>query len=76
MKSSKWRTIEFLKEEGAQRSFSIVSNVYGQPIQVMDSETYEMLELDDEAIRDSNPGDTVHLLKVEDSWYYVPDSMK
>ncbi len=73
MKSSKWRTIEFLAEAGSKRAFSIVSNVYGQPIQVMDSETFEMVDIDDDSIREINQGDTIYLLRVEDLWYYVPE---
>jgi len=73
MKSSKWRTIEFLAKEDAKRKFSIVSSAYGQPLQVMDSETFEIKEIYDESITSSISGDTLYLLEIDGRIYHVPD---
>ena len=46
LKSAKWRTIEFLAGADAVQQYMVVSNVYGQPLQLMNMETYETVEHD------------------------------
>lgn len=72
-KSSKWRTISFIAKSSEKRAFSIVSNTYGQPLQIMDSKTFEVKELDDISLREGTSGDTIYLLEHNQSWYLVPD---
>jgi len=72
-KSAKWRTISFITEESSKRAFSVVSNVYEQSIQLMDSESYEMLEIEPtEEIKLVESGMTIHLLNYQGRWYVVP----
>ena len=72
-KSSKWRTIRFIAESNEKRPFSIVSNVYGQPTQIMDSKTFEIIELDDQVELESESGETIYLLEFNNRWYLVPE---
>ncbi|MHA2068427.1 MAG: NMD3-related protein, partial [Candidatus Thorarchaeota archaeon] len=46
LKSAKWKTLEFISPESDKRQFMIVSNLYNQPVQIMDSESFEMYEID------------------------------
>ncbi len=71
-RSSKWRTIKFIAQGKEKRAFSIVSNVYGQPPQIMDSKTFEMLELDHVEL-EGTPGETIYLLEFNSRWYLVPE---
>ncbi len=72
-KSSKWRTILFIAKGSEKRAFSIVSNVYGQPIQIMDSKTFEIREITDETIRAGISGDTIYLIEYNQHWYLIPE---
>ncbi len=46
-KSSRWKTLEFLAKGSSKKEFMITSHAYGQPIQLMDSKTFEIVELDE-----------------------------
>ncbi|MFW9918467.1 MAG: 60S ribosomal export protein NMD3 [Candidatus Thorarchaeota archaeon] len=72
-KSSKWRTIIFIAKGTEKRAFSIISNVYGQPLQIMDSKTYEIREIEDDSIREGLSGDTLYLIEHNQRWYLVPE---
>jgi nonsense-mediated mRNA decay protein 3 len=73
-KSARWRSVAFLAEKTAQKPFSVVSNVYGQPIQLMDSVSYEILELEPtEFTQGIESGATINLLQYEEKWYIVPN---
>ncbi len=72
-KSSKWKTIRFITEGDSKREFTVVSNVYGKPLQVMASDTFEILELDDESIRQYVSGDSIYLIEHNNKLYPVPE---
>lgn len=72
-KSSKWRTLDFISPESTKRQFMVVSRAYGQPIQIMDSETYEMFEIDDNALsQEIGGGETIFAVLLEDNIYPLP----
>lgn len=72
-KSSKWRTLEFLAPESEKRQLMVVSNAYGQPVQLMDSETFDVYELDHEAIHiELAVGETIQAFKLEDRVLLLP----
>ncbi len=72
-KSSKWRTLEFITPESTKRQFMVISRVYGQPVQIMDSETYEMFEIDDSALSEKiGGGETIFAVVLDDSVYPLP----
>ena len=72
-KSARWRTLKFIAEESSKRSFTVVSNVYGQPLQVMDSVSYELKELEHSELTEGiEPGAVIHLLNHEEKWYILP----
>ncbi|NHI83479.1 MAG: hypothetical protein EAX81_04185 [Candidatus Thorarchaeota archaeon] len=62
-KSSKWRSLEFLAEASERRQYMIVSKVQNQPIQLMDSVTFEMHEIDSSVfLSNVAAGDTIYAL--------------
>lgn len=62
-KSSKWQTIQFKAPASSKRKFMILSRAYGHPIQLMDSESFEMIEIDSKIIDDSyQAGDTIEIV--------------
>lgn len=70
-KSAKWRTIEFLAPESTKREFMVVSRVYGQPVQLMDSQSYEMIEIDDSVLESSiNSGDSIFVVFFEELGHF------
>ena len=72
-KSAKWRSVAFIASDSEKRAFTVVTNVYGQPIQVMDSTNYEMHDLDhNENTEGLEHGVTMYLLRHNDKWYIVP----
>ncbi len=72
-KSSKWRTLEFISPESVKRQFMVVTRVYGQPVQLMDSRTFEMFEIDDESFsRDMKEGETIFGVVLGDIMYPLP----
>ncbi|MFX0045968.1 MAG: 60S ribosomal export protein NMD3 [Candidatus Hermodarchaeota archaeon] len=73
MKSSKWRTLEFISPESTKRQFMVVTKVYGQPVQLMDSKTFEMFEIDDESLfQDKKEGETVFGIILDDRVHLLP----
>ncbi|MHA2385812.1 MAG: hypothetical protein ACXAEE_06345, partial [Candidatus Thorarchaeota archaeon] len=72
-KSAKWKTIEFIAPESDKRQFMIVSNLYEQPVQIMDSESFEMHEIDqEELITEVSTGETTFGLYLDDRVYLLP----
>ncbi|MHA2002623.1 MAG: 60S ribosomal export protein NMD3 [Candidatus Thorarchaeota archaeon] len=72
-KSAKWKTIEFIAPESDKRQFMIVSNLYEQPVQIMDSESFEMHEIDQkELITEVSTGETTFGLYLDDRVYLLP----
>ena len=73
-KSSKWRTLEFLSEASEKRQFMVVSMVQGQPVQLMDSVTFEMHDIDPSMIpADVTAGDTIYALPYNERILPVPN---
>ena len=72
-KSSKWRTLEYLTSKDEMREFMITTRVYGQPVQLMDSETFEITELDESLLDDDfEAGTTVYGLIIDEEFYLLP----
>lgn len=72
-KSAKWRTIEFISPESDKRQFMIVSNLHNQPVQVMDSESFEMHEIDQKDLTiDVSTGETAFGLYLDNRVYLIP----
>jgi NMD protein affecting ribosome stability and mRNA decay len=73
MKSSKWRKLEFISPESTKRQFMVVTKVYGQPVQLMDSKTFEMFEIDDELLsQDMKEGETTFGIVLDERVYPLP----
>ncbi|MHA2141299.1 MAG: 60S ribosomal export protein NMD3 [Candidatus Thorarchaeota archaeon] len=71
-KSAKWRTIEFISPESDKRQFMVVSNLSNQPVQLMDSESFEMHEIDQKDMTVDVNGDTAFGLYLGDRVYLLP----
>jgi nonsense-mediated mRNA decay protein 3 len=72
-KSSKWRTLEYLTSKDHKREFMVTTRVFGQPVQLMDSETFEIREIDDALLdEDIEVGTTVNGLIVDEEFYLLP----
>ncbi len=72
-KSSKWRTLVYLAPQSDRREFMVTTRVYGQPVQLMDSKTYEIREIDESLLDESvEAGFTVYGLILEDEFYLLP----
>ncbi len=73
-KSARWRTLEFLAPLSSRREFMVTTKSYGQPTQIMDSATFEVLEVDEEALESGTvAGAKIYALSVEDGFYILPD---
>ncbi|MHA2221129.1 MAG: 60S ribosomal export protein NMD3 [Candidatus Thorarchaeota archaeon] len=72
-KSSMWRTLEYLAPKSDRREFMVTTRVYGQPVQLMDSENYDIREID-EAILDESiqTGSKVHGFMYDDEFFLLP----
>lgn len=72
-KSVKWKTVKFLASGSVRREYMIVSHVHGQPVQLMDSKTFEMAEVEEAAFGGVIPvGETITALLLEDSGIILP----
>lgn len=72
-KSSKWRTIEFLASRSESREYSVIASGYSQPFQLMDSETFETIEVEPEQLDPTTQvGDKVQAVTVEGRLYFLP----
>ena len=72
-KSSKWRTMEFITSKDERREYMVTTKVYGQPVQLMDSESYEIREVDEALFDESiESGSTVYGLILDDEFYLLP----
>ncbi len=73
-KSARWRTIEFLAEGTDTREYMIISRTHSQPIQLMDSETFEIHEVDDKLLPpEMQNGHKLFALMIGDTLYPVVD---
>lgn len=73
-KSAKWKTVKFISPESEKRSFSIVSSTASQMLQVMDSKTFEIHEIESTSAKEYVSGDMLYLLKHNGRWYILPHS--
>lgn len=73
-KNAKWRTITFLAPLTDRREFMIVTHVYGQPVQIMDSKSFDISEVEESAF-DSEiiSGAKIYGIVIEDQLYLLPD---
>ncbi|MGY5858212.1 MAG: NMD3-related protein [Candidatus Thorarchaeota archaeon] len=73
-RNAKWRTIEFLAPLAERREFMVVTRVFGQPVQIMDSENFDVIEVE-ESVLDSEiaSGAKIHGLLVEEQLHILPD---
>ncbi|MFX1483009.1 MAG: 60S ribosomal export protein NMD3 [Promethearchaeota archaeon] len=73
-KSSKWRSLEYLAPKTESREFMVTTRVHGKPVQLMDSENYNIREVDETLLDPSiEVGLTVHGLLLEDEFYLLPN---
>ena len=72
-KSVKWRSLEFLAPSSDKRKFMVTTHVFGQPVQLMDSETFEIIEVE-EGVFDPEivQGQTVEVLILDDRHLILP----
>jgi nonsense-mediated mRNA decay protein 3 len=72
-KSSKWKAIEFLAPSSESRKCMVISRQHGQPTQLMDSKTYETLEVEDHLLSpESTNGSVVHVVLIDERFYPLP----
>jgi nonsense-mediated mRNA decay protein 3 len=72
-KSSKWNRIEFLAPSSESRECMVISRQRGQPAQLMDSKTYETLEVEDRLLNsESENGSVIHVVLVDGRFYPLP----
>ena len=72
-KSSKWRTLDFIAPKSDRKEFMVTTRVYGQPVQLMDSENYEIREIEGSLLDDSiETGTKVHGFIMDDEFYLLP----
>lgn len=72
-KSSKWRTLEYLTSKDESREFMITTRVYGQPVQIMDTTTYEIREIEEALLDDDmKTGTSVKGLILDEEFYLLP----
>ncbi|MGY5876502.1 MAG: NMD3-related protein [Candidatus Thorarchaeota archaeon] len=72
-KSSKWRSIEFIMPQDEQRQYMVVSRSYSQPVQIMDQETFEVVDIEDDTLDPSiEAGQIFFALHLDDRIYPLP----
>ena len=71
-RSARWRTLEFLAPRSSRREFMVTTYSYGQPVQIMDALTFEVLEVE-QSIFDSEiaVGEKVYALQIEEELYIL-----
>jgi nonsense-mediated mRNA decay protein 3 len=70
----KWRSLQYLAPLTDRREYMVVTHVFGQPIQIMDSKSFEVSEIE-ESVFDSEieSGEKVHGFVFEEKLYILPD---
>lgn len=72
-KSSKWKGIKFIAASSESRQCMVISRQHGQPAQLMDSKTYETLEVEDRLLNPKNTnGSVVHVVLIDERFYPLP----
>jgi len=71
-RSARWRTLEFLAARTNRREFMVTTYSYGQPVQIMDAVSFEILEVD-QSIFESEiaVGEKIYALQLDDELYIL-----
>lgn len=73
-KSTKWRTLQFLASITDRREYMIVTYVDGQPVQIMDSIDFEVIEVEEKMFESEiKSGSKVYGILFEDQLFILPD---
>ncbi|MBN2228047.1 MAG: hypothetical protein JW779_00515 [Candidatus Thorarchaeota archaeon] len=71
--SARWRTLQFLTPQSESREFMIVTHVYGQPVQIMDSTNFVITYVDEDLFEgEINTGSKIFGVVFEDRLYLLP----
>ncbi|MCF2135760.1 MAG: hypothetical protein K9W43_00800 [Candidatus Thorarchaeota archaeon] len=72
-RSAKWRTIQYLGSASDFREFSVIAKGYNQPYHLMDSVTFETIEVEaTESLSSVQVGDTVRAFPYEGKLFFLP----
>ena len=72
-KSVKWRTLEYIADAKERKEFMVTTHVFGQPVQLMDSKTYEIVEVEENAFdSEVEQGSTVEVLMLDTDYFILP----
>jgi nonsense-mediated mRNA decay protein 3 len=73
-RSARWRTLEFLAPMSDRREFMVTTYSYGQPVQIMDSISFEVLEVN-QSIFESEiaVGEKIYALQFDEELYILPE---
>jgi len=72
-RSPRWRTLEFLAPRSSRREFMITTYTYGQPVQIMDSISFEILDVEQSVFESEiAAGEKIYALQLEDELYILP----
>lgn len=75
-KSSRWQSIQFIAPNSAAKEFMVVANAYDQPIQLMDQESFQVVEVESAVLKseDIQPGAIVKGIEYEGDIHILPSS--
>ncbi|MGV9169235.1 MAG: 60S ribosomal export protein NMD3 [Promethearchaeia archaeon] len=72
-RNNKWQEIEFLASESKKQEYMVISKAYGEPIQLMNSETYKVENLPEDSLTSNlENGDKIMAVKLQGTLYYIP----
>jgi nonsense-mediated mRNA decay protein 3 len=72
-RSARWRTLEFLAPKAQRREFMVTTYSYGQPVQIMDAISFEVLEVEQSAFTSEIiVGERIYALQLNDELYILP----
>lgn len=72
-RSSKWQEIQFLASESNKQEYMVISKAYGEPIQLMNSQTYEVENLPGDSLTSGlENGDKIWAVTLQGRLYYIP----
>ncbi|MFW9956052.1 MAG: 60S ribosomal export protein NMD3 [Candidatus Thorarchaeota archaeon] len=73
-RSARWRTLEFLAPQSSRREFMVTTYSYGQPVQIMDATSFEVLEVEQSIFEsDIAVGDKIYALQLEEKLYILSE---
>jgi nonsense-mediated mRNA decay protein 3 len=72
-RSARWRTLEFLVPSSHRREFMVTTYSYGQPVQIMDAISFEVLEVEQSVFTSEiTAGERIYALQLDDELYILP----